>query len=96
MGCVTFLSLCISLMLIIIIIVIIGNLFLISKGMVSFFIQLKIANQFVTNPKHIPDAYGNYFKSNFNTSRPSVIPLILLLRTFHPLLLSLLLKSVAL
>jgi hypothetical protein len=37
----------------------------------TFFIQLTIDNQFVTDPKHIADAFGNYFESMFNTFCPS-------------------------
>jgi hypothetical protein len=36
------------------------------------FIQLKIDNQFVTDPKNITDAFDNYFESIFNTTCPSV------------------------
>jgi hypothetical protein len=57
------------------------------------FIQLKIDDQFVTDPKHIADEFATYFESVFNTSCLSLIPLKLLLQIFYPPLLSLLLKS---
>jgi hypothetical protein len=50
-----------------------GTMFLISKGRITF-TQLKIHDQFVTDPKLIADAFANYFKSIFNISCPSIIP----------------------
>jgi hypothetical protein len=32
------------------------------------FIQIKLGDQFVTEPKNIADAFANHFKSTFNTS----------------------------
>jgi hypothetical protein len=42
------------------------------KRKYNSFIQLKIDNQFVTDPKHVADAFANYFKSVFNKTCPSV------------------------
>jgi ABC-type spermidine/putrescine transport system permease subunit I len=38
------------------------------------FIQLKMYDQFVTDPKHIADEFATYFESIFNTSCQSVNP----------------------
>jgi hypothetical protein len=38
------------------------------------YIQLRINDQFVTDPKHIADAFSTYFESIFNTSCLSVTP----------------------
>jgi hypothetical protein len=51
------------------------------KGKANSFIQLKIDNKFVTDPKNIADVFANYYKSIFNTSSPSVTPSQLLLFT---------------
>jgi hypothetical protein len=59
----------------------------------SSFIRLKIDDQFVTDPKHIADAFANYLKSIFNTSCPSVIPSDTVASDVYLLLLYPLLKS---
>jgi hypothetical protein len=38
------------------------------------FIQLKVDNQYVTDPKLIADAFANHFASTFNTNYQSIIP----------------------
>jgi hypothetical protein len=44
------------------------------KRKYNSFIQLKIDDQFVTDPKHIADAFDTYFESIFNTTCLSVTP----------------------
>jgi hypothetical protein len=58
----------------------------------NFFIQLKIDDQFLTDPKHTAGAFATYFESILtHLVCPSL--LILLLQILYPLLLSLMLKS---
>jgi hypothetical protein len=58
------------------------------------FIQLKIDDQFGTDPKHIADEFATYFESIFNTSCLSATPSDdTVTSDFLPTALSLLLKS---
>jgi hypothetical protein len=50
-----------------------GSTFLILKGRITF-IQLKVGNQYVTDPELTADAFANHFKSTFNTNYQYITP----------------------
>jgi hypothetical protein len=69
-------------------------MFLISEGKITYtFIQIKVDDNFVTDPKNIADAFDNHFKSSVNTFCPTVTAPHSVTTHFLPRRLSLLLKS---
>jgi hypothetical protein len=63
-----------------------GSTFLISnfKRKDNSFIQLKVDNQYVTDPKLIADAFANHSASTFNANYQSIIPSDLIASDFLP------------